>query len=81
MSSIQVEHDEVALYFADNAQKTCGQVAWLLGWRPAEFWESTPHEIAIILSVNDAQHVMPVDRAVLDDLMEKDRSHSEIKAP
>ena len=69
---------ESGRYFSESAQKTCGQIALILGWRPSEFWDSTPHEIAIILSANGAQNIAPVDRAALDDLMEKDRSLSEI---
>lgn len=64
--------DDSGRYFSENAQKTCGQIALILGWRPSEFWDSTPHEIAIILSANDTQNIVPVDRAVLDDLIQKE---------
>lgn len=75
--SSQAALDERARYFSKNAQKLCGQMALLLGWRPAEFWDSTPQEIAIILSANDTQNTPPVDREALDHLMQIDQYNNE----
>ena len=36
--------------FFDLAAHMSGQVAVLLGWRPDEFWNATPAELATILS-------------------------------
>ncbi len=69
--------DDSGRYFSESAQKLCGQIALILGWRPPEFWDSTPHEIAIILSANDAQNIAPVDRAALEDLIQKDQNEGE----
>jgi hypothetical protein len=35
--------------FAACAAKLAGTAALLLGWRPAEFWQATPAELAAIL--------------------------------
>ena len=36
--------------FADSALKLAGQTALLLGWRPDDFWNATPADLATILS-------------------------------
>jgi Phage tail assembly chaperone protein, TAC len=36
--------------FAQAARKLAGQSAVLLGWRPDDFWNATPGELAAILS-------------------------------
>lgn len=33
------------LSFGEAAERLCGAAAMLLGWRPADFWESTPAEL------------------------------------
>lgn len=35
--------------FADVAKRLSGLTAWLLGWRPEEFWRATPDELVAIL--------------------------------
>jgi uncharacterized phage protein (TIGR02216 family) len=35
--------------FGEAAARLCGAAALLLGWRPAEFWEATPAELALAL--------------------------------
>lgn len=35
--------------FADGAARLAGMAGALLGWRPAEFWASTPAELETVL--------------------------------
>lgn len=35
--------------FGDAAVRLCGAAATILGWRPADFWEATPAELAAAL--------------------------------
>ena len=41
--------------FGANAARLCGAAAMLLGWRPWEFWEATPAELAAALQVDGAE--------------------------
>ena len=36
--------------FADSALQLAGHTALLLGWRPDDFWDATPAELATILA-------------------------------
>ena len=56
--------------FADAAVQLCGQCALLLGWRPAEFWNATPAELACVLAAIKAQGENPPDAGDLKNLME-----------
>jgi Phage tail assembly chaperone protein, TAC len=56
--------------FADTAVRLCGQCALLLGWRPAEFWESTPAELACILDAMTTHRETPPDAGDMQQLME-----------
>ena len=38
--------------FGECAAELAGLVASLLGWRPAEFWEATPAELASALGLD-----------------------------
>ena len=38
--------------FGEHAVRLCGAAAMLLGWRPAEFWDATPTELAAALQVD-----------------------------
>lgn len=40
--------------FGDRATELAGHAASLLGWRPGEFWESTPAELACALGLEQA---------------------------
>ncbi len=55
--------------FADSAVQLAGQTAVLLGWRPDDFWDATPAELAAILAAmtpaGDA-----ADATTLTELME-----------
>ncbi len=35
--------------FGEAAVRLCGAAATLLGWRPSEFWDATPAELAAAL--------------------------------
>ena len=39
--------------FGVSANRLAGLAARLLGWRPGEFWEATPTELASALQVDD----------------------------
>lgn len=40
--------------FGGGASRLAGAAALLLGWRPREFWESTPAELAAALRADEA---------------------------
>ncbi len=60
--------------FAQGARRLAGQAGLLLGWQPDAFWRATPDELADALGalrdVSGPQDA-PLDRAVLDRLMEE----------
>jgi len=37
--------------FTDNARRLAGQAGLLLGWRPDEFWRTTPDELETAFAV------------------------------
>lgn len=53
--------------FGEAAARLCGLVAALLGWRPGEFWDATPAELALILAPQGA-HEAPPDGATIEAL-------------
>lgn len=54
-------------HFGAAALRLQGAAAGLLGWRPGEFWEATPAELAGALGIDDAGE--SADRATLSDLL------------
>ena len=58
--------------FADGAGRLAGLIPRLLGWRPADFWEATPAELAAILSADEAGGGEPLSRSELDRLLERE---------
>lgn len=53
--------------FGEAAARLCGVAAALLGWRPGEFWDSTPAEFALVLRPpSDGDE--PPDAATIEDL-------------
>lgn len=56
--------------FAALATKLAGQTALLLGWRPDDFWNATPAELASILAVASADGDA-ADAQTLTNLMEQ----------
>lgn len=56
--------------FGDTALQLCGQCAFLLGWRPHEFWDVTPAELACVLNSLAVQSEGPPRPEDLQKLME-----------
>ena len=59
--------------FTDGAARLAGQVPRLLGWRPQDFWDATPAELAAILAGFEPAGAEPLSRSELDHLLEQDR--------
>jgi uncharacterized phage protein (TIGR02216 family) len=55
--------------FGDAAIQLCGHSAFLLGWRPAEFWRATPAELACVLSAFAGRTEAPPDSGDIQKLM------------
>jgi hypothetical protein len=45
--------------FGETAARLCGAASTLLGWRPDEFWNATPVELALALSPPGCKPVEP----------------------
>ncbi len=63
--------------FAGLSRRLAGLAGCLLGWRPAEFWQATPAELAGILEIlrqarDERGWADPLSRAELTALMERD---------
>jgi hypothetical protein len=56
--------------FAGSAVALCGHCAVLLGWRPNEFWNATPAELACVIKALTAQAEMPPETDDISKLME-----------
>ena len=63
----------MSVRFADGAQRLAGLVPRALGWRPSEFWNATPAELAAILAPTDELSGEPLSRTEMTALMERDR--------
>jgi uncharacterized phage protein (TIGR02216 family) len=57
--------------FAAGALRLAGLTARALGWRPDDFWNATPAELAAILAPETGGEVAPLSRGELDNLMER----------
>jgi uncharacterized phage protein (TIGR02216 family) len=55
--------------FAESAAKLAGPTGLLLGWRPDDFWNATPAELATILAAASTE-ADAVDGQMLNQLME-----------
>lgn len=53
--------------FGDAAARLCSAASLLLGWRPEEFWRSTPAELAVAMQVPVAAAEAP-DPATIEQL-------------
>ena len=53
--------------FGEAAVRLCGAAATLLGWRPGEFWDATPAELAAALG-QAATEVDAPERDVIEAL-------------
>lgn len=56
--------------FSERTAVLAGQAALALGWRPDEFWNTTPAELSGIVAVLVPEGAIP-DRAVLAQLMQQ----------
>lgn len=59
--------------FAASAGRLAGVIPRLLGWRPDDFWNATPAELAAIFGSGDEPGDAPLTRGELTALMEHDR--------
>jgi len=50
--------------FGDAAERLAGAASMLLGWRPDEFWKSTPAELATALMMFSSQPDAPDPDAI-----------------
>lgn len=55
--------------FGAGAARLAGAAAMLLGWRPKEFWDATPAELAAALQLDEA--VEGPDAAAIAELMRR----------
>jgi uncharacterized phage protein (TIGR02216 family) len=57
--------------FAQSAARLAGIAGAMLGWRPEEFWRSTPEELAVIFAAlaGEAEGA-PLDRGALTRMQE-----------
>ncbi len=58
--------------FASAALALCPVAARVLGWRPQEFWDATPAELAAALGLLAGNNTAGIDRQTLEKLMEHD---------
>ena len=56
--------------FSDAAARLAGTAGALLGWRPDEFWNATPAELAAILDALTSEETPPASAADLARLKE-----------
>jgi len=59
--------------FGESALTLTGLAARALGWRPAEFWEATPAELAACLADPRSDAEAPPSRTEIEQMMEQDR--------
>ena len=56
--------------FASSAARWAGLAGLMLGWRPAEFWRSTPAELAAIFDAAGGGQERLVSRVEMERLQE-----------
>ena len=56
--------------FARAATRLDGPSGALFGWRPGDFWNATPDELAALLTALDGEAPVPPDAGTLARLME-----------
>lgn len=55
--------------FGDTAARLSGAASFLLGWRPDEFWNSTPAELALAMTISAA--VDAPDTKTIEELLQR----------
>jgi len=60
--------------FAQCARKLAGAACRSLGWRPSDFWNSTPAEVVAIFRDETEVNDEPLSRNELRALLELDRN-------
>jgi uncharacterized phage protein (TIGR02216 family) len=55
--------------FGETAARLSGAVSMLLGWRPDEFWNATPAELALALTLAEAAD--PPDGSMIELLLKR----------
>ena len=58
--------------FGAGAARLAGLAAQWLGWRPGEFWQATPAELASALAPPAAAPLAPLRRDELNQMMERE---------
>lgn len=58
--------------FGKAALRLAAVAAEARGWRPREFWAATPLELATTLGLLDAAALAPIDRNLLQRMMDDD---------
>lgn len=59
--------------FGVGAARLAGLIPRALGWRPDDFWNATPAELAAIVDAAEAAEGEPLSRAELDRMLERER--------
>jgi hypothetical protein len=57
--------------FSKGAARLSGLIPRLLGWRPEDFWQATPAELAAILTTFEPAAEQPLSRSEFDQLLER----------
>jgi uncharacterized phage protein (TIGR02216 family) len=57
--------------FSEAAGRLAGLAGALLGWRPDEFWRSTPAELGAVLGAMAGEDSAAASRSDLERLMER----------
>jgi hypothetical protein len=59
--------------FSHGAARLGGLIPRLLGWRPEDFWDATPAELAAILESGEPAGADPLSRSEFEHLLEAER--------
>jgi hypothetical protein len=68
-----LSHERKRGEFSHGAARLSGLIPRWLGWRPRDFWDATPAELAAILTSFEPAGAEPLSRCEFDRLLEQDR--------